>query len=283
MAASKGKTQAKQRAADSARARLAAEQERERRRKRRRLLVLVPVGVIVLAVLVLVGVRVLDRPAPQTGPVSPTVNSQVGSVPVTVLNQVGAGTNTVAPSVMNSAPLTEGGKPKVLYIGAEFCPFCAADRWPLAVALSRFGTLNGVGQLTSSESKIASLSFQGASLTSSTIAFSGYEIEDQQHKPLDTPPPADAQIYQTYGDQSFPFVDIGGRYLVNTGSYDPSVLSGKTQEQIAAALSDPKSDIAQAVDGTANVFTAAICKTTNGAPAAVCNSAGVQAASSKLG
>ena len=138
-----------------------------------------------------------------------------------------------APSVMNSDPLTEGGKPKVLYVGAEFCPYCAADRWPLAVALSRFGTLQGLGQITSSEGKIATLSFQGASLTSSTIAFSGYEIEDQSHQPLQTPPAADAQIFQTYGGGSFPFVDIGGRYLINSTSYDESVLSGKTHEQIA--------------------------------------------------
>ncbi len=31
------------------------------------------------------------------------------------------------------------GKPEVLFVGAEFCPFCAAERWPLIVALSRFG------------------------------------------------------------------------------------------------------------------------------------------------
>ena len=281
--ASKSKTESKQRAADSARARLAAEQQRERRRKRRRLLVLVPVGVVVLAVLILVGVKVLDRPAQQAGPVSPAVPSKVTSVPITVLNQVGSGTNRVAPSVMNSSPLTEGGKPKVLYIGAEFCPYCAADRWPLAVALSRFGTLSGLGQITSSEGKIPTLSFQGASLKSSTIAFAGYEIEDQSHKPLQTPPAADQQIFQTYGGGSFPFVDIGGRYLINSTSYDESVLSGKTHEQIATALSDPNSDIAKAVDGTANVITAAICKTTDGAPATVCTSAGVQAAASKLG
>jgi hypothetical protein len=29
------------------------------------------------------------------------------------------------------------GKPEMLYIGAEFCLYCAELRWPLAVALSR--------------------------------------------------------------------------------------------------------------------------------------------------
>ena len=33
----------------------------------------------------------------------------------------------------------------MLYIGAEYCPYCAAERWAMVVALSRFGTLSGLG------------------------------------------------------------------------------------------------------------------------------------------
>ena len=36
--------------------------------------------------------------------------------------------------------LTSGGKPEILYVGAEYCPYCAAERWAMVVALSRFGT-----------------------------------------------------------------------------------------------------------------------------------------------
>ena len=60
-------------------------------------------------------------------------------------------------------------------------------------------------------------------------------------------------------------------------------MQGKTHQQVATALADPSSDIAKAVDGTANVITAAICKSTTGSPAAVCGSAGVQAAAKQLG
>ena len=35
-------------------------------------------------------------------------------------------------------------KPELLYIGAEYCPYCAASRWPLIIALSRFGTFKGL-------------------------------------------------------------------------------------------------------------------------------------------
>jgi len=33
----------------------------------------------------------------------------------------------------------------VVYIGAEYCPYCAVERWPLIVALNRFGTLTNLG------------------------------------------------------------------------------------------------------------------------------------------
>jgi hypothetical protein len=60
------------------------------------------------------------------------------------------------------------------------------------------------------------------------------------------------------------------------------VLLGKTQTKIAAALADPNSAIAKAVDGTANLITAAICQITNGQPGAVCQSPGVTAATAAL-
>jgi hypothetical protein len=52
--------------------------------------------------------------------------------------------------------------------------------------------------------------------------------------------------------------------VISGASYSPQVLQGKTQTQIAAALADPNSAIAWAVDGTANLITAAICQITNG-------------------
>jgi hypothetical protein len=45
---------------------------------------------------------------------------------------------------VTGSPRTAGGKPEVLYVGAGFCPYCAALRWPLIVALSRFGSFSGL-------------------------------------------------------------------------------------------------------------------------------------------
>ena len=40
--------------------------------------------------------------------------------------------------------LTADGKPLVLYVGAEYCPYCAAERCAMVQALSRFGTFSNL-------------------------------------------------------------------------------------------------------------------------------------------
>ena len=47
------------------------------------------------------------------------------------------------------APLTKDGKPLLVYIGAEYCPYCAASRWALVIALSRFGKFTGLQTIAS--------------------------------------------------------------------------------------------------------------------------------------
>ena len=51
---------------------------------------------------------------------------------------------------------------------------------------------------------------------------------------------------------------------------------------MAAAIHDPSSPVATAIDGAANVITAAICTLTHGQPGGVCRSAGVKAAAGSL-
>jgi hypothetical protein len=265
------------------------------------MLVAVPVGVVLVAVLALVVVR-LVRPtstgASAQAPAADPVVAAVTSVPAGVLDQIGAGTATTPPKRVDAPALTADGKPRVLYAGAEYCPYCAAERWAMVVALSRFGTFSGLGQTTSSAQDVypstATLSFHGSSFTSPVISFTGVEmqsnqIENGQYATLDQLSAADEQLVSTYDAPpyeetagSIPFVDIGGKYLISGASYDAGVLSGKSHEQIATALSDPNSDIAKAVDGTANLITAAICSTTGNAPTAVCTSAGVRTAASHL-
>jgi hypothetical protein len=214
------------------------------------------------------------------------------SVPSSVLDAIGRGSLTTAPTALHGSALTADGKPRVLWVGADYCPYCAAEGWPLAVALSRFGRLTSLGEVSSSPTEVypntASISFHGASYTSTLISFTGVEtrgteIVNGNYAPLDTLSPADQAIFNRLAPAgALPFLDIGGSYLISGASFDPGILQGKTQARIAADLSDRTSAIARAVDGTANMITAAICRTTANKPASACLSTGVTAAATAL-
>lgn len=260
------------------------------------MMVLAPVVAVLAVVAVLVAVRLASGSSgPKSGIQAATAGQSVAAavtgVPPAVLDQIGKGDITTPPSALTGAPLTADGKPRVLYVGAEWCPYCAAERWPLVVALSRFGTFTGLGEVSSSPSDVfpntATLTLHGASYTSQYLSVTAKEIYSNQvsgnsYQPLDTLNAADEALFTSVGSGSFPFIDLGGKYVISGASYDPGILKGKTQAQIAAALPDPTSPIAKAINGSANVISAALCKLTGNQPAGVCTSPGVTAAAAAL-
>ncbi|MEU4194231.1 DUF929 family protein [Kribbella sp. NPDC026611] len=282
-------------------AQLAAQQAAERRRR-----LLLAVGAVVLVVVIvggLVAIRLAGggkkTATGASGSADSSLVTSLSSVPDSAFSTVGSDGVKAAPSAITAPALTASGKPKVLYIGAEFCPYCAAERWPVTVALSRFGTFSNLGTTHSAGADVfpntATLSFHGATYTSQYLSFTGVETktneqEGNDYKPLDTPTAEDQKTFDTYNKppyvpspDSIPFIDLGGKYVGSGATYSPEVLAGKTQAQIADALKDPSSPIAKAVLGSANVYTAAICKLTNNQPAKVCSTDTVTAAASKLG
>ena len=132
------------------RARIAAQRaSAQRTRTRNRLLIaggaIVAVVGIVLGLVLAGGNSTTSGggSSPSAAPGSQALASLITtttSVPTATLNKIGGGTTTSPPKTISGAPLTSGGKPEVLYIGAEYCPYCAAERWSMVVALSRFGT-----------------------------------------------------------------------------------------------------------------------------------------------
>ena len=58
--------------------------------------------------------------------------------------------------------------------------------------------------------------------------------------------------------------------------------AGKTPDEVAAALSDPSSPVAQGVIGAANVITATICTLTDDQPSNVCGNSAVAAIEAKV-
>jgi len=232
-----------------------------------------------------------------------SVVAELTSVPAATFDQVGAGSASAHPDVIGPAggtpaapPLTAGGKPDMLYVGAEFCPYCAAERWAMITALSRFGTFTGLASIKSATNDGAShqepfpatstWTFRNATFTSSFLAFTPVElftnIPDQQtggYTTLQKPTAAQQALISKYDappfvpsqDQgSIPFIDYGGKFLSVGASYDPGVLSGLSWAQIATDLHNPASPVARGVLGAANSMTAALCQLTGGQPATAC-------------
>jgi hypothetical protein len=270
-------------------------EQRHRERHRRLLLVLgSAVGVLaVLAVIVVVGVT--SGKSTSTGSSAPrstapaAVVASVTGVSAATLDAVGQGSSTSVLKAVSDPPLTSSGKRVVFYVGAEFCPYCAASRWALVQALSRFGNFKDLSLTTSSSTDAfpdtASFTFHGSTYASDTIVFNGRELETRTGAPLDSIPASEASLWHRYTGQSgsFPFLYIAGRYVEIGQSVNPAVLKGLTAEEIASRLNNPSDPVAQAVDGTANVLTAAICSVTANAPVAVCSATGVVAAGKALG
>lgn len=86
----------------------------------------------------------------------------------------------------------------------------------------------------------------------------------------------------TAGQISFPFITINNLALISGASYNPGILAGQTWTDIANGLSNPNNPATQAIVGTANYISAAICASSNGTPSSVCKSSGVTAASKAL-
>jgi hypothetical protein len=258
------------------------------------------VVVVIAIVLTFVFIKLGNNPSsgssgniPVTGTALPaSVASNVITVPPSTLDTVGTGSLSgglpIKPA--SGAPLTSNGKPEMLYIGAEFCPYCAAMRWSMAVALSRFGTFSPLHGLYSSSTDVdphtATLTFYKSSYTSNYLVFTPVENETVTKAPLQNTTAAQLALWQRYGSSpqglGYPFIDIGNKFVITGPLFDPGILAGMSWSQIAAALHDPSSKAAQAADAAANVITAAICKTTNGQPGSVCSSAAVTKASAAL-
>lgn len=291
-----GKNRASRQAAARQQA-LAARQAQLARARRRRLLlsVGVPVLVVILVVVGFVIVRASKSTAAPaagapTGTAGAALEKSLATIPAATFDDVGAGSKVVAAQKVTGAALTAAGKPRVLYVGAEYCPYCAGERWAVVAALSRFGTFNNLGTTSSAAADVypstATLSFHGATYTSSLLSFTGVEVATNivnssgtGYTALDTLSAADQGIDATYNPKgSIPFVDFGNKYVIIGASYDVGLLEGLTQTQIAAALADPTTAVAKGAIGAANMITAALCRLTNGQPAAVCTSRAVTTA-----
>jgi thiol-disulfide isomerase/thioredoxin len=277
----------------------------------------VAVGVAFVIIKVASGSGTPSSAASNWQAASPTTVAQLTSVPASVFNTVGI-TSPIAQVTPPAPPLGKklalltatdaSGKtvPEILYMGAEYCPYCAAQRWSTIIALSRFGKFSGLGNMSSYSGDVypntPTFTFLKAKYTSSYVVFKTVELYTNYlnaaksfYATLQTPTAQEqAEITKYDTDKyitgltastagSIPFLSFGNQYLVSGSSYSPTTLAGSTRAEIAAALDNPTSPVTQAIIASANYQTATICTLTKGQPGNVCTSSGVMAAAKAMG
>ena len=212
-------------------------------------------------------------------------------MPASTFNTIGAVNGIGGMSKIAGTPLEQGGKPLVVYIGAEYCPFCAAERWPLVAALSRFGTFTDLGSTHSATNDVypntPTFSFKDAKYASKYLALQTVELYgnrpvDGKYPPLQRPTAQQNALIQKYDPKgTIPFIYLG-KYLQTDASYNPQILAGMSMQQVAHAMRDTNTDQSIAILGTANQITAALCAQTGGRPGNVCSTPAVTAAAKHL-
>jgi hypothetical protein len=290
------------------RARVAAQREAARRAEQRKRIYLAGGSILLVAIIAVAFVlfklnshsaaasngptgAALTSVTKQVTGVSPSVTDTVagGGVPSAVLvsgkttADLTSADNNVQSfmATVDGTALKSGAKPEVLYMGGEYCPFCAAERWAMVNAFSRFGTFTGLTTTHSSGTDIypntPTFTFAHAKYTSKYIDFTMVEEFGATNTTiLQKPTAAQAALGAKYDlAGSIPFIDLGNKYVEigNLSPLSPSMLAGKTWAQVAAAMNDPSSSLGKALVGNANYLTAATCVLTGNQPASACTPA----------
>lgn len=234
-------------------------------------------------------------------PVPQSILAHLTSIPTSVFDTAGA-KDATAPTFQGAATSTSTSTPELLYMGSEFCPFCAAQRWVLVTGLSRFGTWSGLELSKSASTKgevfpdTPTLTFKDASFNSpylrvATVEMQGRTIVNGQYPIVQTPTASQMATIRKFDSAPYvsaqyagaiPFVLLNRQYVWAGASYSPQLLSGGTWQSIAQGISDGSTKAGKAILENANLLSAAICATDGGQPSSVCQSAGVKAAAALL-
>jgi len=251
---------------------------------------LIAIGAVIIIFLIIVIAKSPTTVNPNGGDaVAPkSLTDQLFAVTTAHIQSVGIGTATAQPKAISGPALTKDGKPQLVYMGAEYCPYCATERWPMVVALSRFGTFKNLGTTHSSSTDVypdtQTFTFHGSTYTSQYLTFSPVEMYSNvpsgaAYAVLDKPNSQEQSLMNTYDAPPYvpsanagaiPFIYFGGKYIITGATYSPKVLENKTAAQIASALTNTKDPITQGIFGSANLITASICAMTNNQPSNVC-------------
>ena len=267
-------------------------------------LALIVVAILLLGALVIVR----DNSGPGSSstvetftPAPSSLVTSLATVPASVYNAVGISSpanpvTPLQPAGSGNAPLwlaaANGGPPLpvVFFDGAEFAPYAAVERWPLTLALSRFGTFTQLGLMQSSPTTVfanlSTFTFWNVRYSSKYLIFESVERYSSlnptgaRYLDLETPDARQSAAIADYGSNAgtFALVDVANRDVLDGAAFSPAVLAGLSQDQVAGDLTTPASPLTQAMATATNEITAAICSVDGDKPDAVCESRGILAA-----
>jgi thiol-disulfide isomerase/thioredoxin len=209
-------------------------------------------------------------------PISQSLYTELSGVSCVTLSSIGKPQSVSSLKAVSGSALTINGKPEILYIGAEFCPYCAAERWSLIVALSKFGVFTGLEYMMSSSNDIypntPTFTFLNATYTSPYISLVTVEAQDRSKAPLQPITSSEQAILDQYDSGiSIPFVDISNQFVLVSSQYSPSTLSETTWDQVALQLDNPSNNYAINIDGAANLIISDICAVDGNNPSVICD------------
>lgn len=272
---------------------------RARRPRRRWALPLLAALAAAVAAAVLLAPGRAASPSEVRAPVTAAILRQVTQIPEATWDAAGARDATPPAWVRGT---TAAGRPAVLFVSAETCQLCAAERWPLIAALARFGAFQGLqstrlapgGKDAKGTQPPLTFTFYGATYVSPYIHLQARETtgtiraRSGGYRPLQPLGPAqqallardDAPPYFA-GSGSIPFLLVGAHYAWQGTAVSPQLLQG-SEAAIAASLPAGRGAAAQAILRNGNEIAAAICAADGGQPTEVCSSSGVATAGTFL-
>jgi Domain of unknown function (DUF929) len=220
--------------------------------------------------------------------------SLVEGVPVSALiasAQAELGRGQVSPPEKLPAaapPLSSGGRPEIMFICAEYWSKCAAERWALVMALSKFGTFTTLKGTTSGAAgaspKTPTFSFYGAAYSSKYLTLVTDELETNTdvgggEYPLLQPPTTQEMTTMKAWDRapyttttlSLPFAYIAGTFLLTSAQYDASAISQTSFQAAASIMSSGTDPVSRHAEAAAGYLVADFCALTRDHPAQVCS------------
>ncbi len=246
--------------------------------------------IVLIAVLVIVkfaggggGSNTVDQASPPGGtPIPAATLAKISSVPMSTLNSAPTGGILTAPQSVRGKALTADGKPELLYIGAEYCPHCAAERWPVYVALTKFGSFDpqpGRIHSANTDGDIPTLTYYGTKYSSPYLTFNPVEVSTNylnssgsNYVALQTPTQEQLNLWQSGNGGEIPYVNFGGKAILPSAQYSFANLQGLTFNQVAAQVGNNSSTAGASIDASASQLIKTICTTmTHDQPSNVCS------------